>query len=410
MQEVTDLNATTTDNSATATPERSPAKWTTGATLGPRMAKAFNDAYSDAYGMAQSFVTRRGIRGVSESVDMSCLCRTIPASCINALWKPGIVAIQDKHGSEVTPDNYRAMIEDLNALKAQMRAAPCVRDETITPEEHAKREAIHAKAREDEDKRQLAVAELRRKIEEIRPRWAGALIVAFLEEDDCDHHSDYFNTKKTRAMVIGFRSGSREDFRQLRAAAARHPETKHLDCDEAEHRDNYSMGRGNYLKIGGRYSTGWFVESVGLSGYSMDSIANYPYEIRVEAQAQAPASGGTEVSGAGGVVVKQNDEHDGVELYFPGKPDEATLTRVKGAGFRWSRFSKCWYAKRRPHTLAFAYGLAGQPVPGATQSSTQNEAPAAAPETPREPELVRDPGEDAADRWAELHMRDACNA
>ena len=38
-------------------------------------------------------------------------------------------------------------------------------------------------------------------------------------------------------------------------------------------------------------------------------------------------------------------EFDGVEVYFPGKPAEATRTALKAAGYRWHSKKQCWYAR-----------------------------------------------------------------
>lgn len=55
-----------------------------------------------------------------------------------------------------------------------------------------------------------------------------------------------------------------------------------------------------------------------------------------------------------GVTVTENEEHDGVEIRFPAKPATEVLDSLKARGFRWSKFSACWYRKRSPETLAFA--------------------------------------------------------
>lgn len=44
--------------------------------------------------------------------------------------------------------------------------------------------------------------------------------------------------------------------------------------------------------------------------------------------------------------VEFNAEHDGVEVYFPGKPSDAVRAALKGAGYRWHGAKKCWYASR----------------------------------------------------------------
>ena len=68
----------------------------------------------------------------------------------------------------------------------------------------------------------------RETLERKRPPKAQALIVAELAQDDCDSQTDYFATKTLRTVAIGWRTGKREDFRQLRKAAAGFPETAHL--------------------------------------------------------------------------------------------------------------------------------------------------------------------------------------
>lgn len=60
----------------------------------------------------------------------------------------------------------------------------------------------------------------------------------------------------------------------------------------------------------------------------------------------------------GGITVTQNEERDGVEIRFAAKPDSAVLERLKDAGWRWSRFSKCWYHKRDAASLQFAASIA----------------------------------------------------
>lgn len=70
-----------------------------------------------------------------------------------------------------------------------------------------------------------------------------------------------------------------------------------------------------------------------------------------------------------------------VEVVFPSKPADDIRAELKAAGFRWSKFSSCWYgfADRLPAR----YG----PPPGG----------------PAEVGGPRDPGEDAADRFNEAN-------
>lgn len=50
-----------------------------------------------------------------------------------------------------------------------------------------------------------------------------------------------------------------------------------------------------------------------------------------------------------------------VRLVFPGKPDEATRTRLKGGGFRWAPTNGAWQAYVNPRTRVLAFDIAGPP-------------------------------------------------
>ena len=54
-----------------------------------------------------------------------------------------------------------------------------------------------------------------------------------------------------------------------------------------------------------------------------------------------------------------NQEHNGLELYFPEKPDRSVLTALSNAGWRYHRVKKCWYARHNDTNLAFAQKLTG---------------------------------------------------
>lgn len=51
-----------------------------------------------------------------------------------------------------------------------------------------------------------------------------------------------------------------------------------------------------------------------------------------------------------------------VRLFFPGKPDSGTRTRLKTSGFRWTPTLGCWQAYRNHGTLAIARQEAGIPT------------------------------------------------
>ena len=49
--------------------------------------------------------------------------------------------------------------------------------------------------------------------------------------------------------------------------------------------------------------------------------------------------------------VEFNDEFNGIEVYFPEKPDEATRDALKADGWRWHRQKGCWYNKNTEQHL-----------------------------------------------------------
>ncbi|MEQ2578106.1 hypothetical protein [Hominiventricola aquisgranensis] len=54
-----------------------------------------------------------------------------------------------------------------------------------------------------------------------------------------------------------------------------------------------------------------------------------------------------------------NQELNGIELSFEGKPAEEIREAMKAAGFRWHRMKKLWYAKNTTERLALAEELSG---------------------------------------------------
>jgi hypothetical protein len=57
------------------------------------------------------------------------------------------------------------------------------------------------------------------------------------------------------------------------------------------------------------------------------------------------------------VAMKINEELNGVELYFPGKPEKEVINSLKANKFRWSNYKKCWYSKQSEKTLQIAKSL-----------------------------------------------------
>ncbi|HEY0982285.1 hypothetical protein [Schlesneria sp.] len=202
----------------------------------------------------------------------------------------------------------------------------------------------------------LSAAELQAKMDELG---ATRIITAQFRIDQSDSQSDYFGCRTSREVVIGFGTGKRDSFKQLRTAAAAFPPTAEfgpgldvwhvrlqreeqternpypawkriderftteeqaaewvrsalerdnqkrqaseafcpeipfgyeLECESIEHRENYSMGGGNYLGFS-RYS-GWMVRS---TQYLPESIEYFEAPAKAKAKPQRKTQTPTEI-------------------------------------------------------------------------------------------------------------------
>lgn len=307
-------------------------------TAGPRQSKIVKDAMSELKRAGQSF---------RELYDHGASVLWSPLSPVRPEAKAAEAAIGERFAWTITRENYAQVAEAFNKAAADLPLP--TQDRRSTPEQIAERAARVAAQKAQDDERERAGRENMRILKERMPAGAQAIIVAELIEDQSDTSSDYFASRATEAHVIGFRMSKREDFRALRAAAARHPETEHLgpgrngyklflaydhdstdesgrarlfirvdesvryykgsampshwapdgyannpdgyslclaefdnkaaadawieshpapsgtewrvDVQDYEHRENWSMGGGNYLKAGYRHSCGWRVSS-----------------------------------------------------------------------------------------------------------------------------------------------------
>ena len=60
-----------------------------------------------------------------------------------------------------------------------------------------------------------------------------------------------------------------------------------------------------------------------------------------------------------------NQEHNGLELYFPDKPEEHVLDALKSAHWRYHRVKKCWYARHTEANHKLALQFAGNELAAA---------------------------------------------
>ncbi len=353
-------------------------RWTVDG-AGPIQLKRVTDLLSTLHGVARSTVELHGVTGAEEwSIVRRRFALTGPytrdettaaTEAIDALGE----AVGERFGWRVTRENAREIVEALAAAVAQGEKLRPVEDHRTTAEQeaadHAEREQV-AKVAEAERERERAAGEARLAPILAKAKGAAALIVAEYHVDTSDLMSDYHANKTTRTVAIGARYGRREDFRQLHAAAARFAETAHLASeatlrawlaerspgadlgyiakDAGEHRENYSMGRGNYLSDHGwdGAGTGWVVKSWPL-GNEWRRTHMYGLEDAM------PAASSEAPEGDGPSVTASTVRTGYVEVRFAAKPEPEVIAGLKGAGFRWALRSRCWYgpAARCPYPV-----------------------------------------------------------
>lgn len=259
--------------------------------------------------------------------------------------RPEVQELLEKLGETfdwtVTKANAKEIVSTAQAMVEEAKPSRREQDERRTPEEVAE----SAKRQNEQSEKWAAEAEaetlLRAKIRQKAPAGAKAVVMAELNEDKSDTMTDYFANATTRRVAIGFRFGAREDFRQLRRAAASFPETAHLDADDQEHRDNYSMGKGNYLGTG-NWGSGWCVRS-----YPLESDWWHVTEDVIPELPEGHSTGtGPELQADGYEIRPSSIGREGVvEVHFANKPEEDVRAALKSAGFRWARANRCWYGR-----------------------------------------------------------------
>ena len=271
--------------------------------------------------------------------------------------RPEVAEAQRRIGQhfdwKATPDNHRDVIAAAEQAVEECKSSRPVVDKRVTPEQdQERRAAMEARDRQARERQAREVA-LMDEVRAKAPPGAEAVVVAELQEDTSDPMTDYFANKTVRSVAIGYRFGKREDFAQLRRVAASFPGTAHLSGKEAERRDNYSMGAGNYLSDHGSANSGsgWAVKSYPLH-------ANWAPHLTEVAVADRPAQPGPSpvVSGQAAVRPSSTGRDGFVEVVFAERPSQETLDAMKAHGFRWARGNRCWYGR----DAAFAEALAGQ--------------------------------------------------
>lgn len=129
--------------------------------------------------------------------------------------------------------------------------------------------------RRDKAERERAIREKGEQLfDELKPDWAESAIVAVKVKDKSDIRTDYFSLMSEKTVVLAWSKHTQRRFSEMRKAAKLDNRTEHLAVDnpDNEHREDYSMGDGYYLKEGMKYSDGWKVKKVKFHQYSKREI------------------------------------------------------------------------------------------------------------------------------------------
>lgn len=218
-------------------------------------------------------------------------------------------------------------------------------------------------AEADKREAEKALSSQRQKaIAKIMPDNCAGFIIAEYHEDKSDLMSDYHGHKTTRTILLGFSKHKRMLFSEMRKAALNHPDTRHLadKVDKFEHRENYSMGAGYYLKDGHRDATGWCIRKDIYSGLLDAELCEALCATKSEQLSAANQTPVDSTLNPVGDVLRFNEAKQGIELHFGGKPEQTILDMLNSdaySAFRYMRKKQYWYAKRSETTLQLAYDI-----------------------------------------------------
>lgn len=116
------------------------------------------------------------------------------------------------------------------------------------------------------------------------------------------------------------------------------------------------LDNGTITQMSERMATAYSWEKQPHPGWSLTNLGARIRDIekKIERLQRDKATPEKVVESAAGVRLEDCPEDNRLRLFFPGKPDQATRTRLKGSGFRWAPSLGCWQAYRntRAHLLA----------------------------------------------------------
>lgn len=370
-------------------------KWASEA--GPIQTNKVNAVLRAIQGERTARTQLSGVIGVSES---KCSMCSPFSPTTREDYAPAWLALGERFGWKVTRENYQQIIEAGLETAKQLAENRPVDDMRRTPEQEAAEVAAREKAhteREEAERVRVAgfLAEYASGKDAHVPE-GQMVVLAEMCYDNSDMMSDYHNPHcpiGPELLVMITRKQAWTE-RLAREAVSLIPMFRGLEWTWVdEYAGKKLIARGIKIPEGancGRVRQGqpveighWVIDA-SKRGRSSDQKTIKGYG---EMPAVAVGFSGESTS-SGGVTVRRNLEHDGVEIKFPGKPAADVIARCKEAGFRWSRFSQVWYKRYGAYAWAQAHTIAGLPVP--------------------EPPATTQSGPDHFDMAVEDRMAEAC--
>lgn len=361
---------------------------------GPIQCKRFNEALSKLNWENNTYVELTGVIGQSER-------RSVLTTMCGEGEREDVTAAKESLGERfawtVTAQNVNEIIKAAGEILEILQQNRPVHDNRTTPTADAEKKAEYARVVAEQKAKgdQTAAAFIKHygSGEKVTIQPGQLAVVARVCFDNSDTMTDYFDrhASLSQSFVLLVVSKQAETERLARRAVAVSSLLSAMEFDW--HTEKYSMGHGNYLEskrgfelpeelqnLCERYGSGsgvtrahWEItfQNSYRAGDVLDAIAGYG-----QASAESsPSQGSAPVPSVTAVTISDNAEKDGIEIRFPSKPRAEVLDSLKANGWRWSRFSECWYTKRTDEARRFAEALGGKAAEGEKIAENEPDPP-----------------------------------
>jgi hypothetical protein len=252
----------------------------------------------------------------------------------------------------ITEENVKPYL--INVAEICQKHMPVV-DARETQEDRVVRQAAAVAAEHERDLEAQAWRERWCKPGEVEIPSGMMAVYLEINFNDSDTMVDYFNSHHgigpNMLLAIVPKQAEREVL--ARQILARYPELAKLEWEW--HTEKYSMGHGNYLEsevfgtekhhaYDGREEVQvWYEIEFYPGGQPMLAYKDYP---GTQPTSPAPIQTGEKVDQkVDSVTIRHNEEHNGIEILFPAKPEASVIQTLKALGFRWSPRGGLWYTR-----------------------------------------------------------------